>query len=222
MNALVLDLVAPLGGFFVGAIPFGVLVSRAFYHRDLRAQGSGNIGAANALRTLGRRGAVAVLLLDACKGALPVLTIAHLGAAPMLGACCAFAAVLGHCYSPFLHGKGGKGVATSFGALWALAVPAGLAFTVAWLLVFAVSGFASLASISATLVASVALALTAGTPGLVYGLASAALIVFAHRANLVRLRLGTESRFFRPRGIRRATTDATEEAKRNDLFSSAP
>jgi glycerol-3-phosphate acyltransferase PlsY len=196
MNTVLLDILALPAAFVVGAIPFGVLVSRAFYHRDLRAQGSGNIGAANALRTLGRRGAASVLLLDACKGAFPVLVLTRFGAPPLLVAASAFAAVLGHCYSPFLGGKGGKGVATSFGAVWALAWPAGAAFTVLWLVVFGTTGFASLASIVASLLMPVALGLAAGVAGLAYGLASAALIVFAHRENLVRLRAGTENRFF--------------------------
>ena len=75
MNAVGLAALAVLGGFFMGSIPFGVIVSRVFYGRDIRAAGSGNIGAANALRTLGKKGAAAVLVCDAIKGALPVVAV---------------------------------------------------------------------------------------------------------------------------------------------------
>ena len=121
-----------LASFALGAIPFGVVVSRLFFHRDLRAAGSGNIGAANALRTLGKRGAVAVLVLDALKGVLPVVAARALDGST-LAAVAAFAAVAGHCFSPFLNFRGGKGVATSFGAIAALAWPAGCAFAIVWL-----------------------------------------------------------------------------------------
>ena len=131
--------------FFVGAIPFGVLVSRAFYGTDIRKSGSGNIGAANALRTLGKRGAIAVLALDALKGFAPTLAAMALGG-PIPGTLAAVASVVGHCWSPFLGGKGGKGVATYFGALFALWWPAGLAFMLVWVAIVIACGFASVAA----------------------------------------------------------------------------
>src|SRR6202035_5194442 len=122
---------AAVVAFFVGAIPFGVLVSRGFYDTDIRKSGSGNIGAANALRTLGKRGAVPVLVLDALKGFAPTLVAGLLGG-PLPAALAAFASVAGHCWSPFLGFKGGKGVATFLGAVIALWWPAGLAFGIVW------------------------------------------------------------------------------------------
>ena len=181
-----------VAAFLVGSIPFGVLVSRAFYRRDIRAEGSGNIGAANALRTLGRRGAVAVLLLDALKGVLPVLAGRALGD-DAAAAAAAFAAVAGHCFSPFLRFRGGKGVATSFGAVAAFAWPAGLAFAVVWLGTVLACGYASAASMAASAAMIPVLWYASGPAGGLYGLASAALIVVMHRGNLARLRAGTEN-----------------------------
>jgi len=188
-----------VASFFLGAIPFGVLVSRTFYRRDLRTAGSGNIGAANALRTLGRRGAVAVLVLDALKGALPVIAGRALGG-ESLAACAAFAAVAGHCFSPFLRFRGGKGVATNLGAIVTLAWPAGLAFALVWLGAVLIWGYASAASMAASIAVIPVLWYTIGAAGGLYGLAGAILIVVMHRANLARLQAGTENPLplFRP------------------------
>lgn len=193
MNELALGAIVTVAAFFVGAIPFGVIVSRLFFRRDIRAQGSGNIGAANALRTLGRRGAAAVLLLDALKGVLPVCGARAFGAPVEVAAAAAAAAVAGHCFSPFLGGRGGKGVATSYGAIWALAWPAGATFTIVWIAAIIGTGYASAASMLASAVMPLALWFVIGAPGLAYGIASALLIVFMHRDNLGRLRAGTEN-----------------------------
>src|ERR1700682_2969771 len=107
MSEPLFSILTVIVAFFAGAIPFGVLVSRAFYGTDIRDSGSGNIGAANALRTLGKRGALAVLALDALKGFAPTLAAGALGG-PVVAAAAALAAVVGHSYSPFLNFKGGK------------------------------------------------------------------------------------------------------------------
>jgi glycerol-3-phosphate acyltransferase PlsY len=181
-----------VASFLIGGIPFGVLVSRAFFGRDIREQGSGNIGAANALRTLGKGGAIAVLLLDALKGAAAVW-LGRAVAGDALAGSAALLAVVGHCWSPFLRGRGGKGVATSFGAICALAWPAGLAFAGVWLSIVIVSGYASVASLTASIAMGPALGLVLGSPGWTYGVASAAIIIYKHRENLGRLRAGTEN-----------------------------
>jgi glycerol-3-phosphate acyltransferase PlsY len=185
--------------FFVGAIPFGVVVSRLFFRRDVRHGGSGNIGAANALRTLGKRGAVAVLILDALKGALPVFAGRALGSED-LAAAGAFAAILGHCFSPFLGFRGGKGVATNLGAICALAWPAAGCFAIMWLVVVSFTGYASAASMLASLAVVPVLWLFAGPAAGLEGAASVVLIVVMHRENLARLRAGTENvlPLFRP------------------------
>jgi glycerol-3-phosphate acyltransferase PlsY len=190
---VVVSVAAVVVAFFVGAIPFGVLVSRAFYHTDIRKSGSGNIGAANALRTLGKRGAVAVLALDALKGFVPTLAAMALGGV-VPGTLAAVASVVGHCWSPFLGGKGGKGVATFFGALFALWWPAGLAFMLVWIAVVIACGFASVASMLASAAMGFVLWYGLGREGLVCGIVSALFVIYRHRENLERLRHGTENR----------------------------
>ena len=180
-----------VAAFLIGAIPFGVIVSRAFFRRDIRREGSGNIGAANALRTLGKRGAVAVLILDTLKGAGAVWLGRTTGAewvAPMA----ALLAVAGHCFSPFLRFRGGKGVATSFGAIIALAWQAGLAFAAMWLAVVIATGFSSLGSMLASLGAVPVLWLAAGEGAAAYGALAFVLVAVKHRENIERLRDGTE------------------------------
>ena len=179
--------------FFVGAIPFGVLVSRAFYATDIRSSGSGNIGAANALRTLGKRGALAVLALDALKGFAPTLAAGALGG-PLVAALAALASVIGHCWSPFLGFKGGKGVATLLGTVIALWWPAGLAFGLVWIAAVVACGYASVGSMLAALAMAPVLWFGLGPVGLIYGAVSALVIIYRHRENLGRLRRGTENR----------------------------
>jgi glycerol-3-phosphate acyltransferase PlsY len=193
MNQAALSVAAVVVAFFAGSIPFGVLVSRAFYKTDIRKSGSGNIGAANALRTLGRRGAIAVLALDALKGFAPTLAAGALGG-PLPAALAAVASVVGHCWSPFLGFKGGKGVATYFGALFALWWPAGLAFMLLWIVIVVACGFASVASMLASVVMGFVLWYGLGREGLVCGIVLAVLVIYRHRENLARLRRGTENR----------------------------
>ncbi|MDB5069482.1 MAG: acyl-phosphate glycerol-3-phosphate acyltransferase [Candidatus Eremiobacteraeota bacterium] len=193
MSEPLISVAAVVVAFAVGSIPFGVLVSRAFYGTDIRKSGSGNIGAANALRTLGKRGAVAVLALDALKGFAPTLAAGALGG-PVPAALAAFASVAGHCWSPFLGFKGGKGVATFLGATIALWWPAGIAFGIVWVAAVIACGYASVGSMLASLAMAPVLWFGLGRIGLVYGLVAAVLIIYRHQENLDRLRHGTENR----------------------------
>lgn len=198
-----------VGSFLIGSIPWGYLIGRFMYHTDLRKSGSGNIGAMNALRTLGKKGAVAVLLLDAAKGVIPVLYVTLMSQRPIslwdstfvvmhptpalaciAGAC----AVLGHCFSPWLGWKGGKGVATAFGTIFALCWPAGLVCVGAWLLgALLVTHYSSVGSMLAMLVSPFALfTFTHSLVDAVYGIFTAVLILWTHRENIERLRAGTE------------------------------
>jgi acyl phosphate:glycerol-3-phosphate acyltransferase len=196
----------PIGSFLIGSIPWGYLIGRFIYHTDLRKSGSGNIGAMNALRTLGTKGAVAVLLLDAGKGVIPVLLVSHpmtlrLGSSTYMGyhseaagSIAATCAVLGHCFSPWLGWKGGKGVATAFGAIFALCWPAGLVCVAAWLLgALALTRYSSVGSMLAMVVAPFALFLFTRSPAdTAFGVFAAVLILWTHRENIARLRSGTE------------------------------
>lgn len=181
-----------IGAFLIGSIPWGLLISRMFYGKDIRSSGSGNIGAMNALRSLGKRGAVAVLILDAAKGLIPAALAVHflgLEAGVIVAAC----GVLGHCFSPWLQFKGGKGVATSFGALFALSWPAGLVAIGAWVVGALLTTYSSVGSILAHVVAPLALwYFTHNVWAAAYGVFAALLIIYTHRENIARLRAGQE------------------------------
>lgn len=180
------------GAFLIGSVPFGYVIGRVFYQRDIRSEGSGNIGAMNALRTLGKAGAVLVLLLDALKGFGPTLW-ALLSFGSLLAALVAAGAVLGHCFSPWLGFKGGKGVATSFGAIFALCWPAGLVAVGGWAAGAALTRYSSVGSMLGSVLAPIAIwAFTRSLPETAYGVFAAILILVTHRANIQRLRSGTE------------------------------
>ncbi len=184
-----------IAAFLIGSIPFGYLIGRFFYGTDIRAQGSGNIGAMNAMRSLGKRGAVAVLVLDALKGFIPVVLMGRFVPSDLAIALAASLAVVGHCYSPWLGFKGGKGVATSVGALFGIAWPLGLIAIGGWVVGAAVTRYSSVGSMLAVLIAIPALWFFTHSPVLtVYGVLIAGLIVYAHRENIERLRAGTENR----------------------------
>ncbi len=180
------------GGFLIGSIPFGYVIGRLFYRTDIRTRGSGNIGAMNALRTLGKAGALPVLLLDALKGFAPTILALHDN--QIVAALVATAAVLGHCFSPWLRFRGGKGVATSFGAIFALCFPAGLVGAAGWVAGAALTRYSSVGSMLGSVLAAFAIWFFTGSlPETLYGAFSALLILFTHRANVARLRTGTES-----------------------------
>jgi len=141
-------LVALVGGYLLGSLPFGVILTRLAGLGDLRQMGSGNIGATNVLRT-GRRGlAAATLLLDAGKGAAAVLLASHYG--PDTALVAALGSVLGHLFPVWLKFRGGKGVATTIGVFLALAWPVGLAVCATWLLVALVGRISSLSALVST------------------------------------------------------------------------
>jgi len=180
-------------GYLFGSIPFGVVLTRLAGAGDLRAIGSGNIGATNVLRT-GRKGlAAATLLLDALKATAAVVLGALLfGPAGALPA--AAGALVGHLYPVWLRFRGGKGVATFLGGLLGVAWPAAIAFAVVWLAVAYLTRYSSAAALAATAVSpSVAWAL--GLPDVAYVFwLLAALVWFRHSANIGRLLAGTESK----------------------------
>jgi glycerol-3-phosphate acyltransferase PlsY len=139
------------GAFVLGSFPTGVLIARAC-QVDLRKVGSGNVGATNVGRALGRRWAVVVLLVDALKGFLPVFVGQRLQVPPLVIAVTGLAAVVGHMFSVFLKGRGGKGVATSLGAALALDPLIALAAAGVYAILFAalrISSVGSLAAVSA-------------------------------------------------------------------------
>ncbi len=206
MPTLYLLLVA-VGSFLIGSFPTGYLVARS-KGVDIRLHGSGNIGATNVFRTIGKPLGVFVFAIDAIKGFVAVWLSMRFAtgageAVTWAGIVSAVAVIVGHNYTPWLGFRGGKGIATSAGVLLALMPWAIFCITVVWFVVFGLSRYVSLASISASaaLPASVAGLWLAGVSGnaplLGFALLISALAIWRHRSNIDRLRQGTEPRFAR-------------------------
>ena len=180
-------------GYLLGSIPFGVIISRVMNLGDLRQIGSGNIGATNVLRTGNKTAAALTLLLDGAKGALAVglaVAFAQLDAI-LLAALCAF---LGHCYPVWLRFRGGKGVATHLGIMLALIWQIGVLCCLTWLIVAVLSRYSSLAALLAAGMAPGYMIILGYDQVVGLGIVLAVLIYWRHRANIVRLRAGTESK----------------------------
>ena len=185
-------------GYLLGSCPWGYWLVRVIKREDIRKVGSGNIGATNVWRTYGRWLGAPVVLLDTLKGFVPAL-LGMLFVSPhhLSGIVAGAAAMLGHWRPLFLRfAKGGKMVATCGGVFFGVAVWVALSAGVAWLAVFIATRYASLASIVAGIALPV-FALLYGYPVevVVFGAAAGGVIIFLHRANLGRLRAGTENRF---------------------------
>ncbi len=205
-------IVTVVASYLLGSIPTGFVVgmSRGI---DIRKVGSGNIGATNVLRALGKPAGIFVLLMDALKGWVAVAVVGPLvakwlvpGAGPLtrewLLICAAVAAILGHNYTCWLYFKGGKGIATSAGVLLALVPWSLLIIFCVWVLVFAMSRYVSLASISAAVALPFAAWLTGESLVLVFVFAGlSALAVYKHKGNIRRLLQGTENRFGARAGV---------------------
>lgn len=208
MHPLLPWLLIAVGSYLIGSIPFGYLAGR-ICGVDIRTKGSGNIGATNALRVLGKKWGYAVFLLDFLKAWLPVKLALGWGIALMVhpasapGALAGLCALLGHSFPVWLGFKGGKGIASSAGVmvgLFSLAV-----FLVClgmWLLLFTVTRYVSIASIVAAISLPVAVGILvllhrADWLGFTVSVVMAALAIWRHRSNIVRLRAGTEPRFER-------------------------
>ncbi len=180
-------------GYLLGSIPFGLVLTRMTGAGDLRAIGSGSIGATNVLRT-GRKGlAAATVILDGGKGALAVLLGAMLlpDGGGALGGVMAF---IGHCYPVWLRFRGGKGVATMLAVSLVLYWPAGLTFAAVWLGMLALTRISSASGMSAAVSAPIAAFLLGGQAVLSALCAMAALVLWRHRSNIARLMNGTEPR----------------------------
>ncbi len=180
-------------GYLLGSIPFGLILTRATGGPDIRAIGSGNIGATNVLRS-GKKGlAAATLLCDALKGTAAVLLAANY-ATPDAALIAGFGAFLGHLFPVWLKFKGGKGVAVYIGLLIGLYWPGALIFCAIWLGVAALSRYSSLAALVASALTPLALWLL-NQPGIAaLFLALSALLWIMHRANIARLLQGSEGK----------------------------
>jgi glycerol-3-phosphate acyltransferase PlsY len=179
-------------GYLLGSIPFGLLLTRAAGGPDLRAIGSGNIGATNVLRTGNKALAAATLACDMLKGTLAVLAAARYGVDPALAA--ALGAFLGHLFPVWLKFKGGKGVATYIGLLIGLHWPAALFFCAVWLAVAAAVRYSSLAALIASALTPLAIWYFGLPKVAALFLLLTVLLWVMHRANIERLLNGTEGK----------------------------
>lgn len=204
---MLLYFIAGIIAYLLGSIPFGLILVRIFRKQDIREQGSGNIGATNVIRS-GSKGLGAVtFLLDAAKGFVAVLFAWQLAVhthqtqlqAQNLAATAGVCAILGHIYTVWLRFKGGKGVATGFGVFLGIAPLSALVALIAFILVFAISRYVSLASIVAAIVFPLAALLRHHEPLTPFMIAVVILlpllIITKHHANIRRLLAGTEYRF---------------------------
>jgi glycerol-3-phosphate acyltransferase PlsY len=182
-------------GYVAGSFPFGYWLVRLRRGVDIRMVGSGNIGATNVWRTLGARLGIAVVLLDTLKGLVPAL-LATLWVGSLWGVLAGAAAMIGHSRPVFLRfARGGKMVATCGGAFLGVAPVVGGIGALVWILVFAAFRYASVASITAALsLPIIALALDQPWPVIAFGTAAALGVIFLHRANIRRPRMGTETK----------------------------
>jgi glycerol-3-phosphate acyltransferase PlsY len=181
--------------YFIGALPTGLILVRVLRGEDIRKHGSGNIGTVNVLRVAGPAVAAIVLLVDVLKGLVPVLLALGAALAPWAVVSCGLAAIAGHNWSVFLGFRGGKGIATSFGVLAGLSVPAALVAAVVWIVTVAITRFASLGSLLAVVSVPITLRRLHSPPEyLAFGVIASLLAIYRHRANIQRLVAGTELR----------------------------
>ena len=180
-------------GYLLGSIPSGLLITRAAGGPDVRSIGSGNIGATNVLRTGRKDLAAATLLLDALKGTLAVLVVAHF-ATPKAALAAGLGAFLGHLFPAWLKFKGGKGVATYIGLLIGLWWPGALLFCALWLVVAVISRYSSLAALIASALTPLGLFLLGQPAAAALFLLLSVLLWVMHRANIGRLLDGSEGR----------------------------
>lgn len=181
-------------GYVLGSVPFAFLVTRG-RGIDLRLIGSGNVGAANVLRTTGVRSAVMVMLLDSLKGSVAVLAAQAMTTGAAAPVAAGIASILGHIYPVWLRFHGGKGVATAAGVFGVLAPIALAIASGVFVLMICVTRFISAGSVAAALTLAIAAVATGASVAVVTGAIGAAVIVlYRHRANLVRLAAGTEQR----------------------------
>lgn len=189
------EAVVLIASYLIGAVPVGLLIARWVGGVDLRTQGSGNVGMANAVRVSGWKAGAAVMAADMFKGVLAVLLARSLDLPPLAVAAAGLAAVVGHNWSIFLGFRGGKGVATSLGIAFVLGPKVALLLMVLWFAVVALTRYSSLASIIGLVAAPFAMWLgRQPQEAVVFCAATAVLGVVRHRVNIARLLRGEENK----------------------------
>jgi len=181
--------------YIIGSIPSGLILGRLFWHTDLRAHGSRNIGATNAWRTLGKGAGIAVFIADCIKGQAGVLLGLSLPGTPIAAVIGGLFAIIGHSFSLFLRFHGGKGVATSLGVLTMLMGNVTLIVFVLWFTIVYMTRYVSLGSVVAGVITPILAALFAyPMEYIVFTVIAALLVIVRHRENIKRLMNGTENK----------------------------
>lgn len=184
-----------IGAYLLGSVPTGLLLAKAF-GIDIREAGSGNIGATNVYRTVGRKLGIITLICDCLKGLIPVLIARWLDLPDIWVAAIGLAALLGHVYTVWLKFKGGKGVATALGVFLGTSPLSVLVALFVFIAVIYIWRYVSLASITAAAVLPVLVWFFSGKQELVaMSVIIAAVVIYRHHENIARLRAGTESKF---------------------------
>lgn len=198
----------PLFGFLLGSIPFGLILGK-LRGMDIREHGSGNIGTTNVFRTLGKKTGIVCLLLDIAKGFLPVFLATqltpHTTEGQSIEVLTALGAILGHNYCPWIGFKGGKGIATSGGALLALMPAAVIILVLIFIVVTKITKYVSVGSLATAVALPLVFLLGSSIHGkfphgdwnkplFIFSLVAGALAIWKHRSNIARLRAGTENR----------------------------
>lgn len=190
-SSLMLLIIWAVFGYLLGSIPSGVVLTRVMGLGDLRAIGSGNIGATNVLRTGNKTAAALTLVFDAAKGAIAVLLARFITGEDAVQVA-ALAAMIGHCYPVWLKFKGGKGVATFLGLMLALAWPVGIGCCIVWLFAAAVTRTSSMGGLAAASASTILMVALGYGYALLLGIALTILLYVRHRANIIRIKAGTE------------------------------
>jgi glycerol-3-phosphate acyltransferase PlsY len=186
-------LLSVLLGYLLGSIPFSYLMGRAIGGKDVRREGSGNVGATNVFRVAGKKAGGLAAAGDILKSLLPVLLARLGGLEPGWVAATGAAAILGHCYPVWLRFRGGKGVNSALAVFTVISWPAVFVFAAVWLLLFKITRWVSVASMAATATLPLTLAATGGERAYVLlALWTAAFVVYRHRSNIRNLREGEE------------------------------
>ena len=185
-------LIVGIASYLMGSIPFGLILTKIFLNKDIREIGSGNIGATNALRTGNKLLGYSTLILDIVKAVIPVIYVkVNFPELIYIASLCAF---LGHVFPIWLKFKGGKGVATYVGILFAIDIYYGSIFIITWLIIFTFSKFSSLSSLVASIAIPVYLLILNQFDQAIFFIIMFVLIFFTHRENIKRLRNQEETK----------------------------
>ncbi len=184
-----------VASFLLGSIPNGLIFGKLFWKKDLRRYGSGNVGATNAWRVLGKKAGILIFLLDFLKGELSVI-LAHLAiGTPQAMMLAGLFAIIGHAISPFLKFHGGKGVATGLGVITILMPSITALVLLAWVIIVLTTRYVSLASIAAAVLLPIlTLILHEERAYVIFGVLAAVVVILRHHDNILRMRKGRENK----------------------------